>query len=426
MIGHNTLCILLSMFRLVSSSKDGNKARTANFTAADIRQQISNLSLEESYNLSLAEDGILRRITVFNPDGERYPVQLKLKLLDKWESSPSAIQVFAMIILINLLVGNVFTVLVFRTAHKSGSTKPLNLLILVDQGFKMFGNTWHICVVAASALFLWSDESIPLAKYTGATFCRVSLFVGILSVISNIAFGMGIALMRLLFIKYPLVIQGVEVRTSLQMIFGCLVITLFASYPIFVMPSRQQKTDDVCLGRSREFNPILYDYLASNKEPIVIHGLIITGFIFVIVEFFVYSYICMYLYNHDQSMRSILPGPTLKKRHNKNALDLFGHMLSFVIDNLTLIVAQVGIQFLVASDFTKVIIYAFALSSYGIYSFCQILLSRILKLELLNLLDTVLLIPLFYRVIGFFSHIGFIRTYHAQAIRNFRNSYLPD
>ena len=70
------------MFRLVSSSKDGH-------------QQISNLSLEESYNPSLVEDGILRRITIFNPDGERYPVQLELKLLDKWESSPSAIKVFA-------------------------------------------------------------------------------------------------------------------------------------------------------------------------------------------------------------------------------------------------------------------------------------------------------------------------------------------
>ena len=95
------------MFRLVSSSKDGNKAnaRTTNFTADDIRQQMSNLSLKESYNLSLVEDGILRRITIFNPDGERYPVQLELKLLDKWESSPSAIKVFTMIILINLLTG---------------------------------------------------------------------------------------------------------------------------------------------------------------------------------------------------------------------------------------------------------------------------------------------------------------------------------
>ena len=154
MIGHNTLCILLSMFRLVSSSKVGNKVKTTNFTVNDIRQQMSNLSLEESYNPSLVEDGILRRITIFNPDGERYPVQLKLKLLDKWESSPSAIKVFAMIILINLLVGNVFTVLVFRTAYKRGGTKPLNLLILVDQGFKMFGNTWHICHHSVSIVFM--------------------------------------------------------------------------------------------------------------------------------------------------------------------------------------------------------------------------------------------------------------------------------
>ena len=110
------------MFRLVSSSKDGNQAGTTNSTAGDIHQ-ISNLGLEKIYNSSLVDGGgIISRITIFNPGGERYPVQFELKLLDKWESSPSAIKVFATIILINLLVGNVFTVLVFRTAYKRGST----------------------------------------------------------------------------------------------------------------------------------------------------------------------------------------------------------------------------------------------------------------------------------------------------------------
>ena len=43
----------------------------------------------------------------------------------------------------------------------------------------------------------------PIVYFVGFNFCRASYFVGALAVTGNIAFGVGIAAFRLIYIKYP-------------------------------------------------------------------------------------------------------------------------------------------------------------------------------------------------------------------------------
>ena len=204
----------------------------------------------------------------------------------------------------------------------------------------------------------------------------------------------------------------------------CLALTSLIAYPFYILPIRQQRYDDICLGRSREFNLVLYDYISPNKEPIEIRLLCLILGMITIVELAMYASICKYLYHHDISMTSILPDSTLRKRHKKNAIDLFGHILSFATDNLVPVLAFIGPQFLPASDLTKVILYALMPSTYGIYGFCQIVLSKALRKELLKLLDLIFLFPCLYKFLGFLAYIGLIAPYHAQSVSSLRNNYM--
>ena len=204
----------------------------------------------------------------------------------------------------------------------------------------------------------------------------------------------------------------------------CLLLTSSIAYPFYILPVRQQRPDDICLGRSREFNLVLYDYVSPNQEPRAMQLLVLILVVNTIVELAMYISICKYLYDHDISMKSMLPDSTLRKRHKKNAIDLFGHILSFATDNLVPVLAFISPQFLPASDLTKVILYALIPGTYGIYGFCQILLSKALQKELLKLLDAFFLLPCLYRILAFFAYIGLIAPHHAQSVTNFRNNYL--
>ena len=231
-------------------------------------------------------------------------------------------------------------------------------------------------------------------------------------------------MLRLLYIKYPLTIQGKELQTAAVLMSICLLLTSVLEYPWKVLPIRQQRTDDICLGRSREFNLVLYDYVSPNQEPRGIQLVVLILMVITIVELAMYISICKHLYDHDISMKSMLPDATLRKRHKKNAIDLFGHILSFATDNLVPVLAYIGPQFLPASDLTKLILYALMPSTYGIYGFFQILISKALQKELLKLLDALFLLPCLYKILAFFAYVGLISPHHAQSVTNFRNNYL--
>ena len=142
--------------------------------------------------------------------GESNPVQLTVSL----SSTPDALKVtpqdagfFNLIIGVHLFVGNLFTILLFRIIYKSGPWKPINIMIFVDQSVRIVTMTWNLLVVAPSMSLMWSNGP-ALASYTGTAFCQVSLFVATVGVIFNLAYGTGIALLRYLFIRHPLIVKA--------------------------------------------------------------------------------------------------------------------------------------------------------------------------------------------------------------------------
>ena len=91
--------------------------------------------------------------------------------------------------------------------------------------------------------------------------------------------------MRLMFIKYPLIIQGKEFISAVSIMSVSLVAAPFLAHTSYTSPIRQQKIDDVCIGRSRELNLVLYDYVSQNQEPRVQQVLMLAVVIITSVEF---------------------------------------------------------------------------------------------------------------------------------------------
>ena len=352
--------------------------------------------------------------------GKLSPVLISLQEFpNSWVSTPYSIKVFTVTMAVNLFFGNLFSALVFRLIWKN-ELKPINVMTCIDEGFKMVGYTWNIWVITLSANRVFSDSpQPPLATYTGEDFCHISYFIGATGVVSNIGFGLGIALMRLLYVRYPTKIQSIEFKMAGGILLACFTIIFTVTCAFFLSPKKTTTTDDLCLGFTREMVIVLCEYKTPNNNPIIFHFIISFGFLFVTSEFFIYLNICFYLYKHDQSMKSIIPDRTLRSRNNKNAMDMFGHMFSFFLDNIILILSSIKYVEM-QSDLAKVLLQALALSNYGINGLCQILLSRRLQLELLKFLDTIFFIPLLSKVLGFFSYIGLLSPNYLQ----FRTSYM--
>ena len=108
--------------------------------------------------------------------------------------------------------------------------------------------------------------------------------------------GTGAALIRLLYVKYPLIIQGKELQSVVVVMAMCIVLTSSIAYPFYILPVRQQRPDDICLGRSREFNLVLYDYVSPNQEPREMQLLVLILVVNTIIELVIYISICKYLY----------------------------------------------------------------------------------------------------------------------------------
>ena len=75
----------------------------------------------------------------------------------------------------------------------------------------------------AAAFFV---QEVPLHLYTGEYFCRLVNFISVLGLVQSFSGGVGIALMRLLFIRFPSKVRLGQLSTSLVISIATLVITV--------------------------------------------------------------------------------------------------------------------------------------------------------------------------------------------------------
>ena len=94
--------------------------------------------------------------------------------------------------------------------------------IVFDETIKMVACSCWLLGYAA-AFFV---QEVPLHLYTGEYFCRLVNFISVVGLVQSFSGGVGIALMRLLFIRFPSKVRLGQLSTSLVISIATLVTTV--------------------------------------------------------------------------------------------------------------------------------------------------------------------------------------------------------
>ena len=206
-----------------------------------------------------------------------------------------------------------------------------NSCLVLDEGTKFIGcSCWLLGYAAAISV------NDPLHLYFGNSFCSIVDYISGLGVIQNYLGGVGIAWMRVIYIKFSTRVPLREITLAVligaidsAILFGisCFWYVVYTpSYPDF---------EPICLGRPLD-DP-LRDYDAPNSLNLKDFRLACIGLgvllaLLLSSEMAMYASIYKYLIEHDKMMAMVLSSTTIKKRMKKNAIDLFGHTMIFLAD----------------------------------------------------------------------------------------------
>ena len=211
------------------------------------------------------------------------------------------------------------------------------ICLVMDEGTKLVAcSCWILGYVAAMSV------EGPLYLYTGKSFCNTVDFLNSLAFVQNWWGGFGIAFMRAILIRCPSIILRREKLVAFFLGIASLMAT-FGSNTLWYIIYTPTYPDfrPICLGRPLD-DPFLH-YNAQNALSVDEFRLVISILTFVtctilILEITLYFSIFKFLIEHDKMVRLVLSESAIKKRKKRNAVDLFGHAMIFVVDCCWLII----------------------------------------------------------------------------------------
>ena len=206
---------------------------------------------------------------------------------------------------------------------------------VVDEALEMMGYSYWLLVMSAAEylqtpLAQLVDVSSLRAIFSGETFCRASQVVTTVGVIHSYVGGTGIALMRLLFIKYPLRMPFEPMTTALMITGTTVTTTLVASYFWHVSPKTSLGLASICLGTPEKLDLAIYHISLGSAKPTTILLLVCIGFGFVLVELAIYVILCIHLIQQNKLVRLVLEESTIKKRNRQIFVKFWSNFVNFV------------------------------------------------------------------------------------------------
>ena len=233
-----------------------------------------------------------------------------------------------------------------------------------------------------------------LVIYTGPHWCHILNFMASLGGIEFFTGGAPIALMRLLFIKYPSKVQFSQETISALITLATTTLTVWVVYVWTTTPKLNPDLADMCLGIGHELHTTLFHYTSDHS---LVYDLRIVAFslmglagIFVISEIFMYISIFWFLTKHDKEMVLVLPKNTVKKRLQKNAVHLSCHAAACLVKLLWLVIictSFYGIKHL-PEDY-RVLARCFYMSIDGVLSAVNIRLSTPIRTDFLAICQSI-------------------------------------
>ena len=178
----------------------------------------------------------------------------------------------------------------------------------------------------------------PMEKFIGEWSCKVLYFLDTFGVIHSFVAGMGLAIMRLLYIRYShklYKIQNARFYGGLVMCGGTYVVSFITTMALKMSQDKDHPTAmTLCLGRSQQSQEILFNYLSDGSKvynwlTICIHIFLLLCFL---VELIIYQLLFKFMLNHESSLKPI-ESMALKKL-KQNVFTLHGQIITFMVQAL--------------------------------------------------------------------------------------------
>ena len=155
------------------------------------------------------------------------------------------------------------------------------------------------------------------------------MYLSLVSLAANITLGWTVALMRLLYVKYPVLTLVNEYRITAWLLSQAWALALGLSVMWYSSTTPTPKpSNTVCAGVGYEFAKLKLDFqgVKDGMGPRI--GIIIVG-ILILCEFMFYLAIFIALKRNNKVMAAFLPEEKRQRRTRRNVIQLAGHCLKF-------------------------------------------------------------------------------------------------
>ena len=186
-----------------------------------------------------------------------------------------------------------------------------------------------------------------MVSYTGPWFCTLSWCLLVLIKVWAMSIAASTALTRLLYIKFNIELYGFGKKRTTALI----LLMSLANATLFTLiyapaPSRSSTMVNLCHDESPELVLLKYRLAFRDGKPVQIWCAILYGLAVISLQIGSYVAIFLHLRRHNKTMVAILPDHVLAKRKRKHAIDLLGHMVTFVVEVFATGICLVGYYWL--------------------------------------------------------------------------------
>ena len=166
---------------------------------------------------------------------------------------------------------------------------------------------------------------------------------------------------------------------------------------------------DICNGRPQELVTTIYEMELQNRFNYQVHGVILMGFVTVVVEFTCYTVIYLHLIRHNLSMTPVLSRDHVRRRNRKNVIDLTGAAVNFFLEVFFLLFFNSTRRVPRQLQFLN---RAIAQSHYCLIGISTFVFSETLRKELYSILHNAL--RTLFKFVGFFNFMGFFGSFYQK------------
>ena len=262
------------------------------------------------------------------------------------QSTPASLNTAGVMMVNACLLGSIFVGTYFKYAlyqymydnRKEIRTKPIDFLILIQALIDHFGCIWITLTYTIGLTF-----NITFSNVFGDIWCQVTYYTGLFQVVYRPIASLGIAILRLFYIKCTYLIRNIAFRIRLMItvlisgvVFAAILAVVFGSGN--GPASRKQVMWNFCTGTSTGFRENVHNYSVLRggtvpRSELMTKMVVGIGIAAVVGELVCYILFFRHLYSHDEELlkKKVIKVSEARKRHRRNSSTFIGQFHVFLV-----------------------------------------------------------------------------------------------